>query len=251
MDYPDKDELVIAIIKKILPYGAFCVLPEYNNMEAFLHVSEVAPRWIKNIHEFVSEGQQHVAKIQRVEPEKNQVDISLKRVNEQERKAKLEYARTSKRAEKLLDVAIKNSKLKLDPEKIRATIEKEYGDVWSAFSTSFENGPGALKDLDIPEELKKAIEAIAIKNIKKPTVNIAGIANITCWGSDGVDDIKEILAKKEEGVGLDYLGAPRYKVMLSAENYKDGEKRMGKIIEKMEATAKKCGCDFTFQLEKA
>ena len=56
-ELPDHDELVIAVIKKIMPYGAFCSLPEYGNVEAFLHVSEVAPRWIKNIHEFISEGQ--------------------------------------------------------------------------------------------------------------------------------------------------------------------------------------------------
>ena len=101
MEFPEKDELVIVNIRKILPYGAFCILPEYNNMEAFLHVSEVAPRWIKNIHEFLSEGQQHVAKIYRLDREKNQVDISLKRVSEEEKKGKLEIIRTEKRAAKL------------------------------------------------------------------------------------------------------------------------------------------------------
>ena len=139
----------------------------------------------------------------------------------------------------------------MDPTKIRAAIEKEYGDLWSAFSETFEKGPDALKDLDIPQELKTAIGQVAHKNIKKPTVDIAGILNLTCWGSDGVEDIKEILATKESGVEVDYLGAPRYKIMLNAENYKDGEKRMDKIVEKMEIIARKRGCDFAFQLEKA
>ena len=45
-----------------MPYGAFCTLPEYKDLEAFLHVSEVAPRWIKNIHDFISEGQRYVVR---------------------------------------------------------------------------------------------------------------------------------------------------------------------------------------------
>jgi translation initiation factor 2 subunit 1 len=80
-ELPEENELVMAVIKKILPYGAFCSLPEYNNLEAFLHVSEVAPRWIKNIHEFISEGQKHVVKVHHLDKEKNQVDISIKRVS--------------------------------------------------------------------------------------------------------------------------------------------------------------------------
>ncbi|MFH1448366.1 MAG: S1 RNA-binding domain-containing protein, partial [Candidatus Micrarchaeota archaeon] len=57
METPEKDELVIATIRKIFPYGAFCSLDEYDNKEAFVHISEVASRWVKNIHEFLKENQ--------------------------------------------------------------------------------------------------------------------------------------------------------------------------------------------------
>ena len=75
---PEQDEFVIATVKKIFPYGAFCSLDEYGGAEAFIHVSEVAPRWIKNIHEFLKEGQRIVAKVHRFVPEKNLVEISLR-----------------------------------------------------------------------------------------------------------------------------------------------------------------------------
>ena len=55
--YPEPRELIIATVKKVVPYGAFCSLDEYNDIEAFIHVSEIAPRWIKNVHEHVKEGQ--------------------------------------------------------------------------------------------------------------------------------------------------------------------------------------------------
>jgi len=250
VDFPDQDELVIAVIKKIMPYGAFCVLPEYNNMEAFLHVSEIAPRWIKNIHEFVSEGQRHVAKIHRVDHEKNQVDISLKRVNEEEKKRKLEVMRTEKRAEKLLAVAIKNSKLKITPEEAAEALNKEFGDVWTAFTEAFERKAGALEGIAIPDALKAEIIAVAEKNIKRPTVEMSGTVSLTCWGPEGVEDIKKVLSAKD-GVEIHYLGAPKYRVSVTAPNYKDGEKKLTKIMEQMKSAAQKNGCDFAFELEKS
>jgi translation initiation factor 2 subunit 1 len=44
--YPEKDKLVIATVTKIMPYGAFLSLKEYEGVEAFMHISEVAPRWM-------------------------------------------------------------------------------------------------------------------------------------------------------------------------------------------------------------
>jgi translation initiation factor 2 subunit 1 len=251
MDFPEQDELVIAVIKKIMPYGAFCVLPEYNNQEAFLHVSEIAPRWIKNIHEFVSEGQRHVAKIHRIDREKNQVDISLKRVSEEEKKAKLELMRTEKRADKLLALAIKNSKVKLTGEQVGDILTKEFGDVWSAFTEAQERKEEALKNVDLPATLKSEIVAIAEKNIKTPTVEISGLVSMTCWGVEGVEDVKKVLSEGENDVGVHYLGAPRYRLTLTAANYKDGEKKMAKVVDKMKSAAQKKGCDFSFELQKS
>jgi translation initiation factor 2 subunit 1 len=249
MDFPDQDELVIVIIKKIMPYGAFCILPEYNNMEAFLHVSEIAPRWIKNIHEFISEGQQHVAKISRIDREKNQVDISLKRVNEEEKKQKLTLVRSEKRAEKLLDLSIQYAKVKVNREDVVKEMDEAFGDVWSGFLEAHEKGESALEKIDIPKELKKEIAAVAQKSIKAPTVEVGGTINLVCFG-DGIEGIKKVLSIKEEGVNVQYLGAPKYKISMTAANYKDGEKTLTKIIEKIEALAEKNGCDFSFEWQR-
>jgi translation initiation factor 2 subunit 1 len=249
MDFPDRDELVIVVIKKIMPYGAFCILPEYNNMEAFLHVSEIAPRWIKNIHEFISEGQQHVAKISRLDREKNQVDISLKRVNEEEKKQKLTLVRSEKRADKLLDLSIEYSKIKVNKEDIVKVLDEAFDDVWNCFLEAHENGDKALEKIDIPKELKKQIVIVAQKSIKAPTVEVGGIINLVCW-NDGVEGIKKVLSIKEKEVNIQYLGAPKYKISMTAANYKDGEKKLSKIIEEIESLAEKNSCDFSFEWQR-
>ncbi|MBI5227420.1 S1 RNA-binding domain-containing protein [Candidatus Micrarchaeota archaeon] len=242
VELPDEDELVLAVIKKILPYGAFCTLTEYGSLEAFLHVSEVAPRWIKNIHEFLSEGQRYVVKVHHVDREKNQVDVSIKRVSEEEKKRKLELVQTEKRGEKLFEIAVKDSSLTPgDAKSAREKLENEFGDIYSAFK-EVSLKEDALAKIDLPKLLKEKILEIAQKNIKKPVVNIDSIAHLTCYSAEGVEVIKKAL--KISGAAVHYLGAPRYKISITAPDYKSGEKKMLGVLEHIKDFAAKNNCDF-------
>ncbi len=249
IELPEPNELVFAIIKKILPYGAFCILPEYGNREAFLHVSEVAPRWIKNIHEFISEGQRLVVKVYRIDTQKNQVDVSLKRVSEEEKRKKQEQMRSEKRAEKLLELSVKESKTKLSVQEIQARLEGEFGNAFSAFQAAFEN-PKALDDIDLPDSLKAAIYDIAQKNIKKRVVEISAVVLLTCYDGDGIEKVKQGLSVKNKNVRIHYLGAPSYKVSVIGEAYKDAEKVLAKALEHIKDFAEKNNCDFDFKRVK-
>lgn len=246
-ELPENNELVLATVKKIMPYGAFCELPEYNNKEAFLHISEVASRWIKNIHEFISEGQRLVVKVHRIDREKNQIDVSLKRVSEEEKKNKLAQVGFEKRAQKLLEVAINESKSKLNPNEVREKLEEEYGDLFSCLKECSESGESALENIDLPKALKSAIVEIAKKNIKKPIVAVGGIIKLSCAGSDGIEAIKKVLDVGDKSVEIHYLGAPRYKISMKVPDYKTGEKKLSSLIESIEEAARKNNCTFSFE----
>jgi translation initiation factor 2 subunit 1 len=248
-ELPENNELVLATVKKIMPYGAFLELTEYNKHEAFLHISEVAPRWIKNIHEFISEGQRLVVKVHRVDKEKNQIDVSLKRVNEEEKKNKLAQVSFEKRAQKLIEVAVKESKSKLSADEVKSRIEEEYGDLFSCLKECSEKGEPAIKDIDLPKAVKASIVEIAKKNIKKQVVSVGGIITLSCSGSDGLETIKKALTIKDKDVEILYLGAPRYKISLKTMDYKTGEKKLSSIVESIEEFAEKNHCTFSFEEE--
>lgn len=246
VELPDENELVIVVIKKIMPYGAFCILPEYNNLEAFLHVSEVASRWIKNIHEFISEGQRHVMKVYRVDRTKGQVDVSLKRVSEEEKKQKLELIRTEKRGEMLLEQAMKSvPNLKVEAPAVKSLIEAEFGDVYSCFKEASFSGEKALEKIDLPKELKAKIVEVGKKSIKKPTVDVKAMVSLVCYNPTGLHDLKKIL--EHEGVAVHYMGAPRYQISLTASDYKKAEKKLLSVLEEMEKTAEKSNCEFSYE----
>jgi translation initiation factor 2 subunit 1 len=249
VEIPDEDELVIAVIKKILPYGAFCVLPEYNNLESFLHVSEVAPRWIKNIHEFISEGQRYVVKVHHVDRQKNQVDVSIKRVSEEEKKCKLELIQNEKRGEKLLEIALKDAKTGSDASAVRKEIEAQFDDVYTCFKEASFKGEEALKKLDLPKALKAKIFEVAVKSIKKPVVHVDTMVTLVCYNPSGVADVKTALDIGDDAE-IHYLGAPRYKLSLTASDYKSGEKRMLTVLERIKTYAQKNNCDFKSEREK-
>lgn len=248
MELPEEDELVLTVIRKIMPYGAFCTLPEYKDTEAFLHVSEVAPRWIKNIHEFISEGQRHVAKVYRINHEKNQIDISLKRVSEEEKKQKLLLVRQEKRTEKWIGLVLAQSKEKMAPAELRTKLEAEFGDAFEAFGQAAERDD-ALEKIDLPDIIREQIYIIARKSIKKPIVKVQRRFVLTCYSEDGVTRIRDMLTRKEPNVQVHYLGAPRYQIEMTASSYKEGEKGIDRLLEDIKSMAGKNKCEMSVEKE--
>ncbi|MEM4554451.1 MAG: translation initiation factor IF-2 subunit alpha [Candidatus Anstonellaceae archaeon] len=251
---PQQDELVLITVKKIMPYGAFCTLDEYGGKEAFVHISEVAPRWIKNIHEFLSEGQHLVAKVWRIDPEKNQIDISLKRVTEAEKKAKLDESRRERRAEKLFDVALKLAKsTKTEENSARQALVERYGSLMDAFEAISKEEQRALDGLKIEKGLAKALLEVAAKSIKKARAEVSGVLTLIFYAPDGVERIKSIFGSLQySGVefSIHYLGAPKYQLKVVAQDYKSAERALSEIVSQITAAAKKAGAFAEFSREQ-
>lgn len=240
---PEQDELVLATVKKIMPYGAFCSLDEYSGREAFVHISEVAPRWIKNIHEFLHEGQKLVAKVYHLDLEKGQIDLSIKRVSESERKAKIEGHRREKRYEKLFEVALKMAKsTKKEEIAAKSALVEKYGGIAEAIEAICEKGESAFAGLKIERGLAQALVEVASKSAKKAKAEVNGILNLIVYSAEGAEAIKKIFssAKKPEDAQVHflYLGAPKYQIKVIANDFKTAEKRLCEVAESILAAAK-------------
>jgi translation initiation factor 2 subunit 1 len=59
-ELPEVGEIVVATIAKIGDHGAYATLDEYNGIQGFLHVSEIAHGWVRNVSKFVKEGEKKV-----------------------------------------------------------------------------------------------------------------------------------------------------------------------------------------------
>jgi len=246
-DLPETEELVLATVKKIMPYGAFCSLDEYGGRESFLHISEVAPRWIKNIHEFLHEGQSIVAKVHNVIAEKEQVDVSIKRVSDAERKLKIESVRQEKRASKIFEVAVKQAKSTTDEtQSAKKQILQKYGDLISAFDDVSTKGEAALAGMKIEKGLLKALLEVGQKSARKVKSEVRRQLLLESYSSEGVEEVKKALCSLAAPDGSElkilYLGAPRYQLTLITEkDYKEANRMLEALAKKLDEEAGKTG----------
>ncbi|MBI5224396.1 S1 RNA-binding domain-containing protein [Candidatus Micrarchaeota archaeon] len=234
--FPEIGEFVLVSVNKVMPYGAFCSLDEYQNVEAFLHVSEVSSGWVKNIRDFVKEGQKTVAMVSRIDLEKRQIDLSLKRVSEGDRKRKLEGFQLNKRAEKLLERAAQKLKknLKDANKEIGAILIAEYGDLYSSFE-KIKSGEFSDK---IPAVWLAALKEVAEAEIKEKVIDARAELKIQSFDSNGVEKIQLALLKVQKSfksVSITYIGAPKYFLDFTVKDHKDVDKTISKVKALLDA----------------
>jgi translation initiation factor 2 subunit 1 len=248
---PEEGEIIIATVRQVTGHGAYVTLDEYNNMTGFLHISEIATGWIRNIERYVRPKQKAVLKVIRVNKGRGEVDTSLKQVSGEERKSKLIEVKKSDKAATFLDFI--KSKLKLTDEEVHQIedrILQKYDYVYDAFESVSRKGLDAVQNIDLPLEIKNAMEE-ASKRIPIPVVEISAIMEITSKKPNGIDIIKNILASSDGSKGsassnITYIGAPRYRIVVTAENFKVAEKFMNNTVEKIRASIEKQHGTFNF-----
>ena len=254
-ELPEIGELVIATIAKVGDHGAYATLDEYSNVQGFLHVSELGQGWIRNVSKFIKEGEKKVLLVKNIRAGREEIDLSLKQVSREQRKNKL---RDVKRFEKGKGI-IKNiqEKAKLsdsDVDKIEDTILSKYDSVYDAVVDVATNGIKVFNELKLPKKTLSLIEEVSNK-IKLPSVEIRGILELTDNNSNGVENIKNVLQNFEKtdqnGIKILYVGAPKYRISITASDFKSAEKTLKPILEEIEKNITKNKGGFKFTREES
>ncbi|MHA1219287.1 MAG: S1 RNA-binding domain-containing protein, partial [Candidatus Heimdallarchaeaceae archaeon] len=63
---PEYGDLVIGTVKSIFDHGVYVDLDEYDNLQAYCHVSEVSSTWVRNIRNVMRLGKKVVGRVMRV-----------------------------------------------------------------------------------------------------------------------------------------------------------------------------------------
>jgi len=235
---PEEGELVICTVKKLLTHCVFLTLDEYKNIEGMLHISEIAPGRIRNIRDYVKEGKRIICKVLRLNKERNQIDLSLRRVSISARNKKNTEYKQEEKAEKILDVVAKKLKTNLENiyKKIGDKLIEEYDSLNIAFQSLIE-GKTDFKELKIPEKELKILKETIKEKIKPIKIEIKTKLNLKSYKSNGIETIKETLnyaeklAKKNNNeIKIEYISAPTYRIILKGPDYKSTEKAMDEII---------------------
>jgi len=241
MEYPEVGEIVVVRVKKILNYGVFVELLEYEGLTGFVHISEVASSWVKNIRNFVKENQIRAAKVLRVSPEKEQIDLSFEKVPKHAQRTKIESWRQFKRCQKLLELLAKKHRKKFEDvwKNIAEPLMQNYDSLYAAFQQIALEGEKAAKG--VPKKWIKPLLQLVEKNIEIPQRKIQGIIAIGCDMPNGAEIIKKSLVEaikkfKEKDIQIDaiYQGSNKFLFTITSSDYKTAKKKFCELAKFLE-----------------
>ena len=257
-NWPQVGDLVVATVKSLESYGAYVSLDEYPSKEGFLHISEISSTWVRNIRNYVREGQKVVLQVLRVDQTRRQIDLSLRRVSKDEQRKKIEEWKKNRRAEMLIKAAasiLKVNEIELYRD-VAPKLEEKFGSIYSGLEESAKKGARALVDAGLPEETARVLAEIAREKIIIKGVTIYGTFEMTSMEPRGIEAIKKVLTEAKElgenseaEVNLYTLGAPKYRIEVTSADYKKAESVLERIVETVQASWSRHDGRFSFKRE--
>lgn len=248
--YPKFGELVLCTARRISQFAAWCSLDEYQNLEGMIHISEAAGKWVHDIKKFIKPNKQYVAKIVKVDPQANVLNLSLKRVSKSEERSKWNEFRKEQRADNILKVIAHELGISVEQgyEKIGFKLQEEFGDLYSGFE-EINKSPPTLSKLGIQENWHDAILKVLEKNFIEKEFNIKAELEMFSYESDGVERIKKLLqAIEKSGISVAYISAPKYRLQMKTKNPKSDTKKFEQEIEKITTEANKVNVNVSYSL---
>ncbi|EMA52766.1 MULTISPECIES: translation initiation factor IF-2 subunit alpha [Halococcus] len=257
--WPDPGDLVVGKIDEIADFGVFVTLSEYEDKRGLVHVSEVASGWIKNVRDHVSLDQTVVAKVLDVDESSQQIDLSLKDVNDHQRSETIQDWKAERKADNWMAIAFGEDIADEQYATVANAFLAEFGSLYAGFEEAAIHGTEALDDTDLDDEEIDLIVETARENVSVPYVTVSGYVDLTSAESAGVDLVREALDAAEgngevlvsgtnegsegqqsepsgvpEEVELEvtYVGAPEYRIRVQAPDYKTAESQLEASAER-------------------
>ncbi|MFA5452795.1 MAG: translation initiation factor IF-2 subunit alpha [Candidatus Methanomethylophilaceae archaeon] len=253
--FPENGELVVCTVTSVKGFGAFVTLDEYDNKEGFVHVRDVATGWVKYIRDFIREGQKIVCKVLGVDSSKGHIDLSLKSVNEHQKREKIQQWKNEKKADKLIEIVAERLSISIDVayEQFGNEMLESYETLYNAFE-NVAASPDELRE-EYKGDWVETFIGVAAENVTPPFVQIDGILEMKSGSYNGVDLIKTALISGldavEEGevVDITCIGSPKYRIVITADEYKTAEDIMKRVSTKAIDSLVKAGGEATLKRE--
>lgn len=235
--FPEEGELLLCTVTKIFGHSVFVNCEEYNR-SGMIHISEISPGRIRNLRDYVVEGKRIICSVLRVNIEKGHVDLSLRRVNDGQRRKKLDQVKQEQKSEKIIEHVAKELSLdkKQFSEEVTEKVLSHYKNITSCF-VNVVSDKVSLEELGIAKKAAAELTKVIKERMKPPKILIGGNLSLKNYQGDGISIIKEALKKAQEigksDAKVKYVGGGKYSISVTSEDFKHAEK----ILKEMTETA--------------
>ncbi|KAF3908234.1 hypothetical protein AA313_de0203981 [Arthrobotrys entomopaga] len=173
--YPEVDSYVMVNVKQIAEMGAYVKLLEYDNIDGMILLSELSRRRIRSIQKLIRVGRNEVVVVLRVDKEKGYIDLSKRRVSAED---------VVKCEERFNKSKMVHSILRHVAEKTKIPLEDLNPDLWD--------------EINFPNEaVKEELMTYIGKRLTPQPTKVRADVEVTCFGYDGIDAIKDALRAAE------------------------------------------------------
>jgi len=201
---------------------------------------------VRDIRNELKEGEKDVAMVLEDEDDSDTINLSLKRVNDKQKREAMDQWKKERKADKFIKKVA--DELGEDQEKVYENVafpfQKEFGNSFDGFEQAVVD-PESLDGV-ISETYRETVIDIAQDNISLKKVKLEGEMDIRVPTGDGLDSIKEAITAGE-GTEITYVSAPQYKITVWGRNQEQAKERMDDAVQGIRERIESAGGTFDFQ----
>jgi len=257
-EFPETDEVVMVEVKSVAEMGAYVSLLEYNNMEGMILLSELSRRRIRSINKLIKVGRQEPVMVLRVDEDKGYIDLSKRRVSQEDVQACYDRYAKSKLCHSILTnvATTTNSHLESLYQSIGWPLYRIHGHCFEGFKHVVADPEGTFKQLQghTQEELSNDVKDDLEKQIKRrmtpQPLKIRADVELTCFAYDGVvhikNAVKEACGVAEEAddgvhVSISLVASPLYVAITHTLKKQRGIDALNRAIETLQREMERNG----------
>lgn len=245
-EWPAQDELVVAVVTEILDHGAYVKLESHGDKKGYLPISEISQGWVTDIRKFINPGQRLVLRAIRVNPQKGQIDLSLKRVTPSERNSVLKAWKRKRKFLKIMEEFFESNKV---PKEVRDRVLGTFSSVadpLGVLEKAATEGSSVLESLGLDQQISLKLAEYSKRIVKVKEYSGKLEFQLQTLKKGGANMIREALIELENFLGsknvrnrVYVVAAPRYACEITSEKPKTINALLKEIPLKLKEIAAK------------
>jgi len=261
--YPEVDEVVMVNVCQIAEMGAYVKLLEYDGQKGMILMSEFSRKRIRSINKLVRVGRSECVIVTRVDQDKGYIDLSKRRVLQEDiKRCEEKYSKAKtvnqilRHVGELLDYE-DNKMLEELYKKTAWVFDKKYqssGGSHEMFKDAAQK-PEVLDELEIDEHTKEVL----LKNIKRrltpQAVKVRADVEVLCYAYEGIDAVKKALraglalSTEEVPLKINLIAPPIYVISVTLFQEEKGVAAVRAAMEAIKEAITEQGGKFEVKLE--
>ncbi|XP_053213076.1 eukaryotic translation initiation factor 2 subunit 1-like [Panonychus citri] len=259
--FPEVEDVVVAMVRRVAEMGAYVDLLEYKNIEGMILLSELSRRRIRSINKLIRIGRSECVVVIRVDKDKGYIDLSKRRVSPED---------IVRCEEKYAKGKAVNSILRHVAEILGYTTDGELENLYERTAWYFDekhkkqgcafdffklavNDSSVLDECDLDEKTRDALLTHIKRKLTPQAVKVRADIDVGCCTYEGIDAVKVALragiacGSAEMPIKINLIAPPSYVVTTHTMEREIGLALLDKALTEIEESIKKAGGIFSIK----